>query len=220
MRTVVATVLVLLAAADATAQTCPPDAAARATALRARLDRERSKVKRWRIGWAIGYTVLAGGQLALVLTETAPTGEFDDAQRASLIVGTAKAALGAATRGLKTIKNPRPAVTGDACADLAAAEAAFELTARTERKGFMIGHIANLAVHTAGSIYIGLAEDDAWDEAALSFLTGYAVSLAATYTMPRGAWKEHQRASEARTWQVAPLITPRMRGLAVAWTFE
>ena len=205
--------------ADAQAP-CPPDAAERASALRARLDRERYKVKRWRIGWAIGYTVLAGGQLALVLTETAPTGEFDDAQRTSLIVGTAKAALGGATRALKTIKNPRPAVTGDACADLAAAEAAFELTARTERKGFLLAHIANLAVHPAGSLYIGLAEDDAWDEAAVSFLTGYAVSLAATYTQPRGAWKEHRRAPEARTWYVAPLVTPHTRGFSVAWTFE
>jgi hypothetical protein len=217
---IVAAAVILAFAADAAAQTCPPDAEARATALRARLDRERSKVTRWRIGWAIGYTVLAGGQLALVLTETAPTGEFDDAQRASLTVGTIKAALGAATRGLKTIKNPRLAVTGDACADLAAAEAAFELTARTERKAFFIGHIANLAVHTAGSLYIGLAEDDAWDEAAVSFLTGYAVSLAATYTMPRGAWKEHRRAPEARTWHVAPLVTPHTRGFSVAWTFE
>lgn len=207
------------AVSDALADACPPDAADRAAKLRARLDRERAKATRWRIGWAAGFTVLAGGQLALLLTETAPFGDFDDPARASLRAGTAKAVVGAASRALPGIKIPRLAVTGDACADLAAAEAALAMAAKTERKTFWLGHVGNLLVHGAGAVYVGLAADDAWDEAALSFGIGYAIGIAATYTQPRGASKEHRREPDARTWHVAPLVTPRTRGVAVAWSF-
>lgn len=209
--------LVLTATIDATA--CPPDAAARAASLRSRLDREHSSAQTWRFAWGSVFAVAAGGQLALLLTETALVGEFDDATRANLTAGVAKSVLGVASRVIPPIKVPRLAVTGDACADLAAAEASLAVAAKTERKTFWSGHFGNFIVHGGGAIYIGLSVDDAWDEAAISFGVGMLIGFVATYTQPRGAWHEHRRAPEARTWYVAPLVIPDARGFSIAASF-
>ncbi len=221
--TLLAVSLLLLAVARpvalAHAQTCAADAADRGAALRGRLDRERSKALKWRVGWGVGFGVAFAGQLALALTETAPIGEFDDAAEASLFAGAAKSFVGMSARIVTPVKVPRPAVSGDACADLASAEAALRRAASSERRSFWLNHVGGLAMQAAGTLYIGLSADDAWGDAAISFGLGYAIGLASTYTQPRGAWHEHRRGQAAVSWQLTPMAAPHAHGLAVVGSF-
>lgn len=200
---------------------CPVDAAERGAAIRARLDGERTSLSRWRWGWAAGFGALSAGQFALMATETAPTGgEFTDADEASLLAGGVKSGIGMLARVVKPVKTPRPAVTGDACADLEAAERALAITARSEKISFWLNHLGGLALQIGGTLYIGLSVDDAWGDAAISFGLGYAIGSISTYTQPRGVWKYHRsREAAAVTWRVTPLVAPRAHGLAVVGEF-
>lgn len=205
--------------ADAIAQTCPPDAADRATKLRKHLDGEREKAARWRLGWGIGFGVATLGQGALVIAQVSPLGEYDEAAEAAMIAGTAKAIVGLGARVITPVKVPEPKVTGDACTDLAAAELALALAARSEKQSFFLNHIGGLALQIGATLYIGLAADDAWGDAAISFAIGYAVGVSSTYTQPRAAWHEYRRQPAERTWHVAPLVAPSAHGLAVVGRF-
>lgn len=219
-----AAALVAAMALAAPAAACPADAAERAAALRDRLERERTKAFRWRLGWALGFGAATAGQLALYATETAPLGEYDDAAEASLLAGAAKSFVGMSARIVLPLKVPRPSTSGDGCADLAAAEAALARAARSEQRSFWLNHLGGLALQLAGTLYIGLSVEDAWGDAAISFGLGYAVGLASTYTQPRGAWHLHRRgglggAAGGASWQVVPLASPRAHGLAIVGEF-
>jgi hypothetical protein len=201
------------------ARACPMDADDRARRLRERLDRERARADRWRLGWGIGFGVAAIGQGVFVIAEFSPLGEYDEAAEAALMAGTGKAIIGLGARVITPIVVPEPKVTGDPCTDLASAEAALAVAARSEKQSFWLNHLGGLAVQLGATLYIGLTAEDAWDDAAISFAVGYTVGVSSTYTQPRAAWHEHRRSSEARTWQVAPLLAPHARGLAVVGRF-
>jgi hypothetical protein len=219
-RALIATlVLATVVATDAGAQTCPADAGERAQALRKRLDVERQKAARWRLGWSIGFGVASIGQGALVIAEVSPLGDYDEAAEASLMAGTMKSIVGLGARVITPVKIPEPRVTGDACTDLAAAELALAQAARSEKQSFFLNHIGGLALQIGATLYIGFAAEDAWDDAAISFAIGYAVGVSSTYTQPRAAWHEHRRQPAERTWHVAPLVAPRAQGLAVVGRF-
>ncbi len=213
-------VLVATGALAGDAAACPADAADRAAALRARLDRERGKAFRWRLGWGIGFGAATIAQGALYLTETAPFGDYDEAAEASLAAGTIKSLVGAASRVVSPVKVGHPAVTGDACADLASAQAVLAKAAKGERQSFWVNHVGGLALQAAGTLYIGLSVDDAWGDAAISFAIGYTVGTISTYMQPRGLWKEW-RAGErsAVSWQIVPLVAPRSHGLGISGQF-
>ena len=216
----VALAAVLAAAADAAA--CPADAAERAAALRERLDDERASARRWRWYWAAGFGAASAAQLTGVLLEATPIGEYDAAAAASLKIGAAKSAIGMAARIVAPIRVPRPAITGDACADLAAAEAALARAAFSEKRSFWLNHVGGLALQVGGTLYIGLSVEDAWGDAAISFGLGWSVGLISTYTQPRGLWKMHrarERSPGGLTWQLTPLAAPRAHGLAISGTF-
>jgi hypothetical protein len=220
IRALAAAALVCALATHATAESaCPADAADRAAALRKRLDLERQTAARWRLGWGIGFGIASIGQGALVLAEVSPLGDYNEAAEASLMAGTVKAIIGLGARVITPVNVPEPRVTGDACTDLASAEHALERAARSERQSFWLNHLGGIALHIGATLYIGLSADDAWDDAAISFVIGYSVGVASTYTQPRGAWHEYRRAPAARTWQVAPLVSARAHGLAVVGTF-
>jgi hypothetical protein len=218
-RAILVAALILGIAADAAAQTCPPDAGARAQALRKRLDGERHKAARWRLGWSIGFGVATLGQGALVIAQVSPLGDYDDAAEAAMIAGAGKAIIGLGSRVITPVKVPEPKVTGDPCTDLAAAELALALAAKSEKQSFWLNHLGGLALQLGATLYIGLSTEDAWDDAAISFVIGYTVGVSSTYTQPRAAWQEHRRSPDKRTWQVAPLVTPQARGLAVVGRF-
>jgi hypothetical protein len=203
-------VLALVAGAAAARASCPADAAERGAKLRERLDRERAAARRWRWGWAAGFGAATALQAAGVLAEYTPTGDFDESAETSLTVGAIKSAIGMTARIVAPIKVPRPAVTGDACADLAAAEAAMARAAFSEKKSFWLNHVGGLALHAGGTLYIGLTVDDAWGDAAISFGLGWTVGLISTYTQPRGVWKEVR---------VAPMVAPGAQGLSIAGSF-
>lgn len=208
-----------LAAFAPDAAACPADAHDRAQALRQRLDQERARAARWRLGWGIGFGVVTIGQGALVIAEFTPLGEYDAAAEASLMAGAAKSIIGLGARVIAPVKVPRPTVTGDPCADLAAAEDALALAARSEKQSFWLNHLGGLALQIGATLYIGLSADDAWDDAAISFAIGYTVGVSSTYTQPRAAWHEHRRSAADRRWHVGPLVSPHARGLAVVGSF-
>lgn len=221
MKTAIVALILATVSSTARASECPADAAERAAQIRTRLDVERGKASKWRWGWAAGFGALSGTQLALAMTETAPFGEFDEPLEASLYVGAAKSGIGMLARIVKPVKVPRPSESGDACADLASAERALAITARSEKISFWLNHVGGLALQVGGSLYIGMAAEDAWTDAAISFGLGLTVGTISTYTQPRTIWKqERARAREAAvTWQLTPMVAPRTQGLALVGTF-
>jgi hypothetical protein len=221
VKKVIIVALLLASTGASRASECPADAAERAAQIRARLDVERGKASKWRWGWAAGFGALSGTQLALAMTETAPFGEFDGPLEASLYVGSAKSGIGMLARIVKPVKVPRPSESGDACADLASAERALAITARSEKISFWLNHVGGLALQVGGTLYIGMAEEDAWTDAAISFGLGLTVGTISTYTQPRTIWKqERARTREAAvTWQLTPMVAPRTQGLALVGTF-
>lgn len=210
--------------ASASASPCGADAAERAASIRARLDVERSKASKWRWGWAAGFGALSGAQFALAATETAPFGDFDEPLEASLYVGGVKSGIGMLARIVKPVKVPRPAESGEPCADLAAAERALAITARSEKISFWLNHVGGLALQIGGTLYIGMSAEDAWTDAAISFGLGLTVGTLSTYTQPRTIWKQERARARLEgaggvTWQLTPLVTPRAHGVGVVGTF-
>ncbi len=221
MKTAIVVVFLLASTNLSSASECPADAADRAAQIRARLDVERGKASRWRWGWAAGFGALSGAQFALAMTETAPFGEFDEPLEASLYAGAAKSGVGMLARIVKPVKVPRPSQSGDACADLASAERALAITARSEKISFWLNHVGGLSLQIGGSLYIGLSTEDAWTDAAISFALGLTVGTISTYTQPRTIWKQERARARAAavTWQLTPMVAPRTQGLALTGTF-
>jgi hypothetical protein len=212
------------ARADRVAEPCHgAAAAARATRIRTLLAREARRGRRWDVGWGVGLGVVAVAQGALAYTETTPVGEPTDAKLASLWVGAIKATIGAGAHVVLPLRVTQPgAPTGDACADLAAAERALRDTARAERAAFVLNHLGGLALTVGGALYLGLGEDD-WGEAALSAALGYPVGLAITYTLPRDAWHAwrdgEQRGDATVTWRLTPVRSRELTGVVVGGVF-
>jgi hypothetical protein len=196
-------------------------AAARAGAIRAHLDGEARRARRWDIGWAVGFGVITAGQLGLVAAEWTPLGDYDEVAEASLTVGAVKSGIGTLAHVILPLRITRaPAPTGDACADLDAAERALAATAAAERKAFWLNHGGSLALAVGGMLYLGLAEDD-WGEGVTSFAIGYPVALLAVYLQPRGSWKaardgRFERVGDgaaARPWFVDVVQAPGYTGV-------
>lgn len=179
--------VVICLAAPAAAEPCDPAAAAEAAAaIDAHLAREARRARRWDNAWAITFAGLAAGQGALIAAEWTPTG-FDDDIEAGLWVGVGKSVVGAASHLVLRLKVVRPERTGDACADLAAAERALRETARNERRTFWLDHLGSFALNAAGLVLLG-TRYDTWEEGLKSFALGYPVGLLSVYTQPRASW--------------------------------
>jgi hypothetical protein len=170
--------------------------------LRAELAHESARADHWNLGWGIGYTALADGQLA-----AAASGQFSHDNTQGLWVGGAKSAIGAIARWASPLAIELPAPTGDRCADNRALRAVAERTADQERRAFWLGHLGGLAVHLIGSAI--LVETASWKAAITSFALGYPVGLLTIYTMPRASWA---RVREP-TWTAA--VAPTTGGWSV-----
>jgi hypothetical protein len=168
---------VVLAARVASAAPCEVDAAA----IRAHLVDEAARERRWDLGWGIGLGGAAVGQLALGLS-----GAFDRDLEQAMYVGAGKSAIGSLGHFILPLKIEVPPPAADACADLAALRAAMATTAHHERQTFWINHVGALVLNGAGAIVLG--ERTNWTNAAVSFVTGYAVGVTIIYTQPRGTW--------------------------------
>lgn len=208
--------------ARAGAPAVPPSPAAARCAvedasLRAYIDDQAARTQRWNVAWGIGFAVGASAEYAMLLSEWSPLGEWNADVRAGTLAGAIKASVGVASKLVTPLKAFRaPPATGDACADLAAAEATLRATAVRQRRAFYLNHIGGLAVNLAGVLALGLWADS-WRQAAMSFAIGAPIGLLSTYTMPRGAWKT----SRTSRFDVAaaPMPLPGGGGLVLAGSF-
>lgn len=197
----------------AQAETCAEEV----TALRAHLEVEQHRTRRWNTAWAITYGSVAVTQFALVLARYKPFDDFDDAFRDSMLVGGTKATLGVGVRLVTPlrVRAPAPSTTGDACADLATLRAALADGGRRERRSFYFNHLGGLAVNLAGASLLYYRHD--LETAGLSFASGVAAGILAAYTQPRRSWHAWRDRRDTWTAGVAPLDGGWGVGLAGAW---
>jgi hypothetical protein len=167
----------------ARAEACTEEAAT----LRAHLEVEAHRARRWNTAWIVGYSALTAGQLALVLTETSPGGTFDQDAKESTYVGAIKSALGATARIVTPLRIAVPAsLAGDPCNDVVVLRAALADAGRAERKTFWGGTIGGLAMNLAGAGILTYRRS--FEVGAISFASGYVIALLAVYTQPRRSW--------------------------------
>jgi hypothetical protein len=180
---------VLAVVAPRPAAACDPEVAgAEAATLRAHLDGEARRARRWNLGWAIAFGGLAAAQGALVAAEWTPLGDYDADAEAELWIGAGKATIAMLARAVTPLRVHRPAVTGDGCVDLEAAQRALRATARAQRRTFWLNHLGGLALNVGGLVLFRTTRDG-WTGGLRSAALGYPVGIASTYTQPRGSWR-------------------------------
>jgi hypothetical protein len=211
--------IMLLATRQASAQCDAATAEARTVEIEAVLARDARNARRWDLGWAATFGVLAGAQLGMAVAEWAPLQDFDDKVEASLYVGAIKSGIGSVSHLVLPLRVARPGPrSGDACADLAAAERALQESAKKERETFYLNHLGSLALNVGGLLYLGL-HDDAWKEGVMSFALGYPVGLLSTYTQPRRAWHLGRRAPTIAAWNLGAVRRSGYTGLQLSLSF-
>lgn len=178
----------------AAAASCEEEAAE----LRALLEGEARRARRWNTAWMIGFATASAAQLALALTETNPLGAFDRDYEEALYVGAAKAGLGTLVRIVLPLRVTVPPASGDACADAPALRAALEDAGRRERRGFWFSHIGGTALNLATSALLTYRRS--LEVGAISFGIGYSVGLVHVYTQPRRGW--HAWRERRSSWTV------------------
>jgi hypothetical protein len=95
--------------------------------------------------------------------------------RDTMIAGAVESGLGTIAK----ILSPAIDLSGEPCAALAKA-------GKLERKNFWTAHIGSIVVNLAGGLI--LAHETTWSSGLVLIALGYPISLADTYTMPRGSW--------------------------------
>ena len=162
--------------------TAEASASAECEDVRAHLDREARRARRYDLAWAITFGGLALAQGGLRAAEYSPLEEWSDDAAASLEVGIVKSSLGMVAHLVLPLKVERP--SGDDCAS---AHRALKATAHHEKQAFWLNHIGGLLVNSGGLLYLGLVEDT-WAEGLKSFALGYPLALLSVYTQPRASW--------------------------------
>jgi hypothetical protein len=212
-RGVLALVLaVTFAPSLAAAETCAEEVAL----LRAHLDVEEGRARRWNTAWAISYGTVSAAQFGLALAEYKPFGTYDLAWRDTLLVGGSKAALGLGVRLVLPLKvRTLAASSGDPCADLAALRELLADAGRRERRSFWFNHLGGLAVNLAGALLLWREHD--LTTASLSFGSGVVAGILAAYTQPRRSW--HLWRDRRATWTATggPTDGGFAVGLAGSW---
>jgi hypothetical protein len=171
----------------------------------------------WNTGWGIGLGVSAVGSGVFALKPEWSPIEIDRGLRAGLATTAIKSTIGAAGRLVLPLKVRRaPPTTGDACADLAAAEAALAWTAGKQKRTFWLNLLGATALHIGSAVVVGVGYDD-WGAAATGFILGGLVTVAIAWTQPRGSWKLHKRGipREASSWLLLPDVAPGRAGVVL-----
>ena len=176
--------------------------------LRASLQRESRHARRWNLAWRITYTTLAVGHLAI-----APSGTAERDQTRAHWVGGVKSALGALPQWTMPLRIRVPPPSGDVCDDRASLRNAAERAGYDEAATFWTSHVGGLVINITGAAILAHLTD--WRTGALSFATGYAVGLIATYTMPRASWGRIREPA----WTAAVLADGERYGLIVGRAF-
>lgn len=158
--------------------------------LRAHLEDEQRRAKRWNMTWAVTFGAAAVGSFALGYANPFPS------MRDGLFVSAGKASIGALGRIILPLRIGVPAPTGDTCADLAALRDALRAAAKKERGNFYLNHAGGLLVNAAGAAIIWYRGSAS--QALISVAVGYPVGLLSNYLAPRNSWHLHRE----RTWTV------------------
>jgi hypothetical protein len=174
---------------------------AEAADLYAHLDRESTRARNWNITWGVIFGGASLGSLGAAVSGKLPNLET------GLYVSAGKAGIGALARLILPLRIPVPALTGDACTDVAALRKALEHAARRERGNFFLNHAGGIAVNTAGALIIWKYEG--WGQALLSVALGYPIGLISNYTAPRASWHRYRE----RTWGAG--VVPQQTGWLV-----
>lgn len=206
--------VIALAASSARAETCADEVAL----LRAHLEVEEHRARRWNTAWAITYGSVSAAQFGLVLAEYKPFGTYDTAWRDTLLVGGSKAALGLGVRLVLPLKvrSVPPSASGDPCADLAALRAALADGGRRERRSFWFNHLGGLAVNLGGAVLLWQRHD--LQTASLSLGSGIVAGILAAYTQPRRSWHLWRERRASWTVGAGPLTDGGLGvGIAGAW---
>ena len=199
----IAAFVVFVAATVRTArgQSCdglsPDEARAQTARITGELEREERRVRTWSVAWGIGYAAAAAGQAGAALI-------IDDEDRqADLYVGSGKAAIASLAVVVLPVRvSTPPPPTGDACRDLAAANAALAETAASQAKGRgWFKYVGGLVVSGAGVAIAGSQHGD-WLRASLLAGVGFGVTQIQRWTQPDGA-----RDLE-RSISVVPVVSP------------
>lgn len=181
---VVASLVLATGIARAEAADCAQEAAE----LHRHLESEASRARTWNIVWAILYGAAAVGQATFVVLETDPLGgDYDNETRDTLLVGTSKATLAVGSKFIFPLRIPAPALTGDACADVAVQRKALATAAKHEKRSFWLTHIGGTVINLAGATI--LTARHSFKTGAISFAISYPVGPASAYTQPRKSWK-------------------------------
>jgi hypothetical protein len=159
-----------------------PPAHAECEQLRAHLDREARRARRWDLAWALTFGTFAVAQGGMLAAEWVPGEEWSDDAEAGLQVGIVKSSIASLSHIVLRLKVERP--SGDDCASLARA---VRETARHEKQAFWLNHAGSLLLNVGGLLYLGLVED-AWGEGWKGVALGYPIGLISTYTQPRASW--------------------------------
>jgi hypothetical protein len=217
--------LIAVSAPTVAAAPCEPaEAAARSTAIRRHLDEQAGRARLWDWGWGVGFAVVAAGQGGLIAAEWHPLEDYDDDTQAALTVGAVQSVLSAVPHAVMPLDIVRPAApTGDACADVAAAERALRETAGHQRTAFYLNHAGGVAFAVGGLLVLGLGYDT-WEEGWKSAAISLPIGLALTYTQPRGSWKAVRRGrfeapGPVTSLRLAPARGPGFTGLALSGSF-
>lgn len=155
---------------------------------RASLRRDAERAARWNLGWRLGLTAAAIGELSVAITPL-----VDRDTRRSAWVGAGAATLGAAGIWLMPLRVAEP---GTATCDRVDAEA--RRVAREQRAKFWQLQLGNLVVNATSAIVTG--ELTTWPRAGIGFALGYSVGLLQIYTLPSETWRRHP-------WHAAVLPT-------------
>jgi hypothetical protein len=192
-------VIASLAFAMATTTSAHADCEQEATELRAHLDDESGRAKRWNTVWAILFGAAAIGQAAFAIAEVDPLGgDFDDDTRDTLWVGTGKATLAFGSKVILPLKIPVPARTSDACTDASTMRKALREAAKREKRSFWLTHLGGTAINLGAATYLTLQHS--LKVGAISFAVSFPVGPASAYTQPRRSWKKLRQLEP--TWTV------------------
>ena len=164
------------------------DCGQEAAELHRHLESEASRARTWNTVWAILFGAAVVGQATLAIVEVDPLGgDYDDETRDTLIVGAGKATLALGSKVVLPLRVPAPALTNDACADVAIQRKALALASKREARSFWLTHIGGTVVYLAGATILTVRHS--FKVGAISFAISYPVGPASAYTQPRRSWK-------------------------------
>lgn len=168
-----------------------PDCGGEARELRDHLTRESRRAETWNTLWGLGFGAATMGQILLAHEEINPTGEFDDAYREQMYVGSIKASLGLGSKLVFPLRIHVPSPVSDACEDVRRLQKALATAAVKERKSILLTIIGGTIVNLSGAIWLWLRHD--FKTAATSFATGVPIGPISAFTQPRGSMKLHKK---------------------------